>query len=300
MRRMFLCVPLRRRAVGLAVLVTASQVNAGRVEDLLGRDSVRRSVVRGAQIVDELDARWDQLSYKLRRTKPQMQRPTKPLDVAFAADVRAAADAAAAKLAKMDVNELRALVADERSIFRSVFDDDFALDTYSAFRVYNRLIDGAQFEKEYGKRLLDLFGGATVANVHERPQTVVDEVTRLIKILEQRGLASSVTVDTPDLDELASRPWGDKAADPVDSAPLQISATLYDPPELKARIVLETQSRRLKLSFLPDVSTTVLRAYLAQCCDAPLTIETYFVDTEYRTAFDKDNYNALQLEILLP
>ena len=57
-------------------------------------------------------------------------------------------------------------------------------------------------------------------------------------------------------------------------------------------------STGLGLRVLPDVASSSLRAYLVASGIRP-TVEEYFVDDVYRTAFDKDDYSSIQLEVLL-
>ena len=61
---------------------------------------------------------------------------------------------------------------------------------------------------------------------------------------------------------------------------------------------LETQAKRLGLRVLPDATASALRAYLLRCGARPVC-EEYFVDDVYRTAFDKDDYSTVQLEVLI-
>jgi len=79
---------------------------------------------------------------------------------------------------------------------------------------------------------------------------------------------------------------------------VQFSALLVSPPELKPRLLLETQARRLGLRVLPDIGASALRAYLTGCRTRPV-VEEYFVDDVYRTAFDQDDYTTVQLEVLV-
>ena len=55
---------------------------------------------------------------------------------------------------------------------------------------------------------------------------------------------------------------------------------------------------RLGLRVLPDATASAIRAYLLRCGARPVC-EEYFVDDVYRTAFDKDDYSTVQLEVLI-
>ena len=61
--------------------------------------------------------------------------------------------------------------------------------------------------------------------------------------------------------------------------------------------MLETQAKRLGRGP-PDATASALRAYLLRCGARPVC-EEYFVDDVYRTAFDKDDYSTVQLEVLI-
>ena len=92
---------------------------------------------------------------------------------------------------------------------------------------------------------------------------------------------------------------GDENKDVQNPAPqLQLSAKLIDAAELPPRLMLETQAKRLGLRVLPDATASALRAYLLRCSSRPV-LEEYFVDTQYRTAFDQDDYSTVQLEVLI-
>ena len=75
------------------------------------------------------------------------------------------------------------------------------------------------------------------------------------------------------------------------------SLTLAEPADLPAKLLLETQARRLGLGLLPGVAVAAVGA-LAREVGVPARIEEYYVDTVYRTAFEKDDYTDVQLELL--
>ena len=66
---------------------------------------------------------------------------------------------------------------------------------------------------------------------------------------------------------------------------------------MPAKLLLETQARRLGLGLLPGVAVAAVGA-LAREVGVPARIEEYYVDTVYRTAFEKDDYTDVQLELL--
>lgn len=234
--------------------------------------AVKRWVVRGAQIADGLDARWDSLSFALRRDKstlPESFEP-RPLDGRVAARVREAANLAAARAAGVEPSRVRSLVERNSVLYAQVLPDGFGLETYCAFRAYNALIDGDRakiFERYYGAKLLDIFDS--------------DSVQGLLENVVEAGLADGCRIETRDDED-------------------RVSATLYRPAELRARLLLENQSRRLQLAVLPDLATTLLRAYYRLRRDLDPQLEEYFLNPVYRTQFDPNDYTfALQIEIIL-
>ena len=124
----------------------------------------------------------------------------------------------------------------------------------------------------------------------------------VLAALQSKGFCAALSVTLPDGDDLAElrgfAGWGDANAGDRPAPQLQLSAVLADPPELRPRLLLEGQARRLGLRVLPDVASSSLRAYLVASGVRP-TVEEYFVDDVYRTAFDKDDYSSIQLEVLL-
>lgn len=281
-------------------------------ESKLGVD-VRRRVVRGAQLADALDARWDQLSFLVNTNK--------------AAAARRCGDGACAAAATATAADVKREVAAARATYESVWEakypgcaakplsDPAALgfDVYCAFRAYNALLPdagaAAAFEAAYGSKLLDelLAGGNVRAPraAHASPQgleSCLRGCGDVLAALQRKGFCAALSVTLPDGDDLAElrgfAGWGDANAGDRPAPQLQLSAVLADPPELRPRLLLEGQARRLGLRVLPDVASSSLRAYLVASGVRP-TVEEYFVDDVYRTAFDKDDYSSIQLEVLL-
>ena len=125
----------------------------------------------------------------------------------------------------------------------------------------------------------------------------------ILKISKAANVCGGLDVSPPDAEDLADlasrKAWGDENKDVTNPAPqLQLSAKLVDAAELPPRLMLETQAKRLGLRVLPDATASALRAYLLRCGARPVC-EEYFVDDVYRTAFDKDDYSTVQLEVLI-
>lgn len=254
-------------------------------ESKLGVD-VRRRVVRGAQLADALDARWDQLSFLVNTNK-----------AAARATYESVWEAKYPGCAAKPLSDPAAL----------------GFDVYCAFRAYNALLPdagaAAAFEAAYGSKLLDelLAGGNVRAPraAHASPQgleSCLRGCGDVLAALQRKGFCAALSVTLPDGDDLAElrgfAGWGDANAGDRPAPQLQLSAVLADPPELRPRLLLEGQARRLGLRVLPDVASSSLRAYLVASGVRP-TVEEYFVDDVYRTAFDKDDYSSIQLEVLL-
>lgn len=274
-------------ASGLAVWVRREAIQALTtllVSDDLGT-TVRRSVVRGAQLADSLDAQWEALSQTFRPNynknfPPQF--PQRTLSVDFAQRVRNCADEAAAKAAGVDVAQVRDAILGVEKSYRGILPEGFAYETYAAFRVYNALLpssDGAaDFERRYGECLYSLFDPP--------PAELQIAVRVLCEQIIQVGLADGLIFAT-------------NVQDDENQDIKQISATLYRPAELSARLLLEKQSGRLGFRILPDLATTLLRAYLCRLKFIDFSLEEYFLNPQYRVKFNPDDYTALQIEIAI-
>ena len=299
-------------------------------ESAIGVD-VRRKVVRGAQLADALDARWDQLSFLVNPNKvaaPPPRPPPPPVDAAFAAAMRGCGDEACAAAAGASLAAVAAEVDAAKETYRSVWEAKypgctrqpvsdptaFGFSTYCAFRAYNALLPtddrAARFEARYGASLVDALVAAgrvrrPTAAAHASP-AALDACLKgcgdVLRAVEAQGLCASLRLTPPDAEDLADLArypgWGDANAPARPAPQVQLSALLADPPELRPRLLLEGQARRLKLRVLPDVASSALRAYLLRCGVRPIC-EEYFVDDVYRTAFDKDDYSSIQLEVVL-
>ena len=292
----------------------------------LGID-VRRAVVRGAQLFDAQDARWDQLSFAVNRNRAAAppRPPPAAVDPALAAALARGGDAACAAAARVSPAAVAAEAAAARATFAPVFEAKypgaaaassaaespgaFAFDVYCRFRAYNALLASPEaasaFEADYGARLVALAGARPPTDAHRSPggpRGALAGCEEILAALGRGGLYAACDATFPDPEDVADLAtfdgWGD-ASDAARPAPVvQISAVLRRPAELPARLLLEGQARRLGLRVLPDAAATALRAYLARCGARPV-VEEYFVDDAYRTAFDRDSYGAIQVEAIL-
>ena len=277
--------------------------------------AVRRAVVKSAQFDDALDARWDALSYKLRpkQAPPAPRPPPKPVDLAFAeATRRCGIDCCAA--ARVSPRAVEDAIAAGRDTYASLYEGKsaFGLETYAAFRAFNSFLKddaaAARFEAALGTALLDgPYSSARPARPAHATQKDLESAIAgcvdILKISKGSNLCGGLDVSPPDAEDLADlasrKAWGDENKDVQNPAPqLQLSAKLIDAAELPPRLMLETQAKRLGLRVLPDATASALRAYLLRCSSRPV-LEEYFVDTQYRTAFEQDDYSTVQLEVLI-
>ena len=206
-------------------------------------------------------------------------------------------------------------IAAGRDTYASLYEGKsaFGLETYAAFRAFNSFLKddaaAARFEAALGTALLD--GGPYASARPARPahtsqkdlESAIAGCVDILKISKAANLCGGLDVSPPDAEDLADlasrKAWGDDNKDVTNPAPqLQLSAKLVDAAELPPRLMLETQAKRLGLRVLPDATASALRAYLLRCGARPVC-EEYFVDDVYRTAFDKDDYSTVQLEVLI-
>lgn len=164
----------------------------------------------------------------------------------------------------------------------------------------------ASFERELGRRLLA--GPAFGSVLGAREGTVSGNLVPLLErglpaaaaALATSGFVATAAVRAPVLDdaddraELAAAVNGRWADLPESSR--SATVTLASPADLPAKLLLETQARRLELGLLPGVGVAVCRA-LAAGVGAPVRVEEYYVDRVYRTAYDRDDYTDVQLEL---
>jgi len=279
--------------------------------------AVRRAVVKSAQFDDALDAQWDALSYKLRpkQAPPAPRPPPKPVDLAFAEATRRCGIDACVNAARVSSRAVEESIAEARDKYASLYEGKsaFGLETYAAFRAFNSFLKddaaAARFEAALGTALLD--GGPYASARAARPahasqkdlESAIAGCVDILKISKGANLCGQIDVSPPDAEDLADlagrKAWGDENKDVTNPAPqLQLSAKLVDAAELPPRLMLETQAKRLGLRVLPDATASAIRAYLLRCGARPVC-EEYFVDDVYRTAFDKDDYSTVQLEVLI-
>ena len=205
-------------------------------------------------------------------------------------------------------------IAAGRDTYASLYEGKsaFGLETYSAFRAFNSFLKddaaSSRFEAALGTALLD---GPYASVRPARPahatqkdlESAIAGCVDILKISKAANLCGGLDVSPPDAEDLADlagrKAWGDENKDVTNPAPqLQLSAKLVDAAELPPRLMLETQAKRLGLRVLPDATASAIRAYLLRCGARPVC-EEYFVDDVYRTAFDKDDYSTVQLEVLI-
>lgn len=280
--------------------------------------AVRRAVVKSAQFDDAMDARWDALSYNLRPkvAPPAPRPPPKPVDRAFAEAARRCGVDACCAAARVSPRAVEEAIAAGRETYASLWETRanaaFGLETYAAFRAFNAFLKddaaAARFESTLGTALLD---GPYAAVRPSRPahksqrdlESAIAGCVDLLELSKAANLCGQLEVSPPDAEDLvdlaARAAWGDESKDVANPSPqLQLSAKLVDAAELPPRLMLETQAKRLGLRVLPDATASALRAYLIRCGARPVC-EEYFVDDVYRTAFDKDDYSTVQLEVLI-
>ena len=278
--------------------------------------AVRRAVVKSAQFDDALDARWDALSYKLRpkQAQPAPRPAPKPVDVEFAAATRRCGIDACCAAARVSPRAVTDAIAEARDKYASLYEGKsaFGLETYAAFRAFNSFLKddaaASRFEAALGTALLEgPYSSARAARPAHASQKDLESAIAgcvdILKISKAANLCGGLDVSPPDAEDLADlasrKAWGDENKDVQNPAPqLQLSAKLVDAAELPPRLMLETQAKRLGLRVLPDATASAIRAYLLRCGARPVC-EEYFVDDVYRTAFDKDDYSTVQLEVLI-
>ena len=205
--------------------------------------------------------------------------------------------------------------------------DAFSWRLYADFRAYNAAAGGGEAARRLARRFEAAWGDGLLAAPPLRDDAALARFRAahanagargLVPLLEEglpaasRALARAGFVaaapalradaldDADDRAELlaATRDGADaRLWERLAESSRSASLTLAEPADLPAKLLLETQARRLGLGLLPGVAVAAVGA-LAREVGVPARIEEYYVDTVYRTAFEKDDYTDVQLELL--
>lgn len=305
-----------------------NKVNAAVTQSDLGI-SVRRSVVRGAQIIDKLDGKWEKLSDNFslgaerskRDARPEEREipPLRPLDKEVARAILDAAKVSFSSIVPIGEDELKRKIDKVDSLVRKSFEragveinetemdaETFNYLAYTTFKALNDILVERNinfkkfrvaFEMELGKKLCQILLPKASAIQSQSLASTIDSDT-----LKNTLAAALVDVDAL-LTILVSKGFvaaterantdQEKTNDWSDDlSDLQFSIALDQDITQNGQILLGEQGFRLVPDFPRFAITSVLRRYLSPVKE-DVSAEEYYMDTSY--ASDPDLFEVKQV-----
>jgi hypothetical protein len=304
-------VPAPSRAGELGAKITAAVTQSE-----LGQ-SVRRSVVQGAQVMDQLDQTVERFSDRFQlgaersqrpgRPPPKVIPPPRPLDVNMATEVLALQDRIFCSEAKMDANVLQAQVAAVDQKARPAFARsgselsatgalslaaDFNYLSYIHYKAYLDLIVGNNvpnfplFKQNFDRKLAAALFALTKVPLPPLPLARKDGEQERIKALNgARDCLDQVLlllmdkgfIATFDSASVEPEAVADWAADLTD---LTWSVAIDGDITLQSQCLLQDQGFRLYPNMAHLLVEHVLQNYLI---GQKVEVENYYMDTDYNT-----------------
>lgn len=287
--------------------------------------SVRKSIVKGAQTMDLLDRRWEEFSDRFAlgserskqvgRPKGKTIPPLLTLDAVTANKILDTCDEAFCdatrlpnSILKKEVDKVAILVKPsfQRSgVDLSSYDSivtsgmQFNFASYVHFKSYSNLlldkrIDYSLFRRDFERKC----GAKLLALLSIEPQTRVSSnrsddlearlsaVDALTRVLRDKGLVAATEVSPIDPDRLAD--WEDGLSD------LELILALDGDVTQNAQILLQEQGFNLIPSY-----TKFMLEQLLEMPDQSLSIEEYYMDTDYNSNPDLFEVKEVLLNIVL-
>jgi hypothetical protein len=282
--------------------------------------SVRRSVVRGAQVMDGWDLQAERWSDRWglgaeRATRPGKPVPVtipdpQPLDAVFAATILAAADDAFCDIARIPRAVLQTRIQTVSDTVRMSFQrsglelsansimetaSQFNFASYVHFKAYADLliaknIDFRKFKSAFENRLGQQIAASTIPDWSSREgnqQTFTPEATKksLYTAVDRIGRMATVLVDKGLVARIDLAPL-----DPDDVedwsqglSGLSWSVALDGDITLQSQILLQEQGFRL----YPNFARYAMQSMLQEMQEQDVTTEDYYMDTDYSSDPDK-------------
>ena len=332
----------RRRLInsvcsGLGSIVTTPSIaSAGEIGAKITRAvteseigiSVRRSVVRGAQVMDGIDKGWEQFSDSLGlgaarsqregRPEPKEIPDPKPLDSVIASGLLDLSDKNFAVCSNIPVTQLEKQIEKVAALVQPSFERSglskeqmmsktinshrqFNYVCYTHFKAYSdllveRKVDFQSFKKNFearvGKQIVSLLlpdypEKSASRQLLDMLQTAVANIDKLSQVLVRTGLVARI--DPPVLDPEMVNDWCEDLSDLTWSLALDGDITLG------AQILLQEQGFRLYPNFARYAIQYILGSIIGQ----DVTVEDYYMDTDYNSDPDKFQVKQVLLNIVL-
>lgn len=319
---------LSQLAFGLHVATAAPSVtNAGELGAEITKAvttsdlgiSVRRSVVRGAQVMDSLDLRAERISDKFglgaerskRRGKPEPKviPDPNPLDASFASQILDITDRVFCAVTMVRMGELQTQIKMATERVRPSFErsglslpldvletgPQFNFASYVHFKAYSDLIIDKNidfrnfttaFEDQTGQQLaMLLLPNRTAAQIPELFSSPEKRIKALATAIARIDRLLAVLVDKGLIARIDLAPID---ADDVedwsqDMADISWSVALDGDITLQSQILLQEQGLRL----YPNYARYVIQSVLRQLDGQAITAEDYYMDTDYNSDPEK-------------
>jgi hypothetical protein len=291
--------------------------------------SVRRSIVQGAQTMDKLDQKWESFSDKYglgaqRSRQPgkpsgKPVRPLKPLDTTTALQVLDLCNQAFSKATRIPSSILLKQIQQVDALVRPSFvrsgveltdqlkvAPQFNFASYVNFKAYSNLLMEKQIDYQYFRReflancgpsLLalflsanDLMNPASDSSADSKISLLkykLGLIDKLAESLRQKGFIADWDLSPLDSDRISD--WSEELDD------LTFSIAFDGDITLNAQILLQEQG----LNLIPSFVRFMVEATLQDLPDQQVTVDEYYMDTDYNSDPDKFKVKQLLLNILL-
>lgn len=312
-------------------VASAGQVGARITKAVTTSDlgiSVRTSVVKGAQVMDQLDGKWEKLSDRFglgaerskagSRPAPKVIPDPLPLDISTAQSILEASDRVFLSVSGISAKDLQERVVSIAQKVRLSFERggvDFPRDgsplqfatgpqfnfaVYSHFKAYSDLLieQGitfgpfrTKFESQLGRELVSLLAQPETSSGSKtaRLQAALQQIDHFLLVWKTKGLVS-LTETTP-IDEDRISDWVDDVAD------LDFNIALDGDITLNSQVLLQEQGFRLYPSFCRYAVSYILDQVSPQ--DQKVSVLDYYFDTDYNSDPDKFEVNEVLLSVQL-
>ena len=295
-----------------------NKVNAAVTQSDLGI-SVRRSIVRGAQMIDKIDGRWEKFSddfglgvERSKREARPVEReipPLRPLDTEAARAILGAAKAAFVTIVPISEDELERKIDKVDSLVRKSFEragleinekdldaETFNYLAYTTFKALNEILveRNVNFKKFRGPFELEL-GGRLCQILLPNASSTKQNDTPAGTAIDSDALKNALSAALVDVDRLLSMLVSkgfvaateranidnEKTNDWSDDlSDLQFSIALDADITQNGQILLGEQGFRLVPDFARFAISSILRNYLFPLKEE-VTTEEYYMDTSY-------------------
>ncbi len=291
--------------------------------------SVRTSVVKGAQVMDQLDGKWEKFSDRFglgserskqgSRPQPKVIPDPLPLSVTTAQSILEASDRVFCTVTGITTADLQTRVEKVANLVKVTFEragivlsgssilqfesaPQFNFVVYSHFKAYSELIMDrsisfgsfrTDFEKQLGKELASLVLGkdslSKSGDKRARLQVALESVDKFLSVWKQKGLVAFTERTAIDDDQISD--WLD------DSADLEFNIALDGDITLNSQVLLQEQGFRLYPNFCRYAITYLLDQVSPS--DLKISAMDYYFDTDYSSDPDKFEVKEVLLSVQL-